>query len=81
MSEIHKLINSVWNKEELSQQWKDTVIVPIDEKGDKIDCSNYRELSLLQTTHTVFSNSLLSWLTAYVDEITGDNQCGFRHNR
>jgi hypothetical protein len=26
-SKIHKLIHSVWNKEELSQQWKESVIV------------------------------------------------------
>jgi hypothetical protein len=40
-SEIHKLINSVWNKEELPKQWKDPIIVPIYKKGDKTDCSNY----------------------------------------
>jgi hypothetical protein len=28
-SEIHKLINSVWNKEELRVQWKDSIILPI----------------------------------------------------
>jgi len=40
-SEIHKLINSIWNKEELSEQWKESIILPIYKKGDKIDCSNY----------------------------------------
>ena len=25
-SEIHKLINSIWNKDELSEQWKESVI-------------------------------------------------------
>jgi hypothetical protein len=33
-SEIHKLIRSVWNKEELRQQWKESVGVPIYKKGD-----------------------------------------------
>jgi hypothetical protein len=28
LSEIHKLINSVWNKEELPDQWKESIIVP-----------------------------------------------------
>jgi hypothetical protein len=28
-SEIHKLINSVWNKEDLPQQWKESIIVPM----------------------------------------------------
>jgi hypothetical protein len=42
-SEIHKFINSIWNKEELPEQWKESIIVPIYKKGDKIDCSNYRD--------------------------------------
>jgi hypothetical protein len=34
-SETHRLIRSVWNKEELPQQWKEFVTVPIYKKGDK----------------------------------------------
>jgi hypothetical protein len=34
-SEIHRLICSIWNKKELPQQWKVSVIVPIHKKGDK----------------------------------------------
>jgi hypothetical protein len=34
-SEIHKLINCIWNKEELPEQWKQSIIVPIYKKGDK----------------------------------------------
>jgi hypothetical protein len=29
---IHKVINSIWNKEELSNQWKESIIVPIHKK-------------------------------------------------
>jgi hypothetical protein len=32
LSKIHKLINSTWNKEELSDQWKETIIVLIHKK-------------------------------------------------
>jgi hypothetical protein len=39
-SETHKLINSIWSKEELPQQWKEFVIVPIYKKDDKTDCSD-----------------------------------------
>ena len=28
-SEIHKLINSSWNKEELPEEWKESMILPI----------------------------------------------------
>jgi hypothetical protein len=40
LSAIHKLINSVWNKEQLPDQWKGSIIVPIHKKGDKTDCNN-----------------------------------------
>ena len=33
-SEIPKLINSIWNKEELTVVWKESIIVPIYNKGD-----------------------------------------------
>jgi hypothetical protein len=34
-SEIHKLINLIWNKKELPDEWKEVVVVPIQKKGDK----------------------------------------------
>jgi hypothetical protein len=41
LSVIHKLVNSIWNKEELPDQWKESIIVPVHKKGDKTDCNNY----------------------------------------
>jgi hypothetical protein len=80
-SEIHKLFNCIWNKEELPEQWKESIIVPIYKKSNKTDCSNYRGISLLSTPYKILSNILLCRLTPYVDEIIGDHQCGFRRNR
>jgi hypothetical protein len=34
-SEIHKLVNVIWSKEELPDQWKEFIVVPIHKKGDK----------------------------------------------
>jgi hypothetical protein len=50
LSVIHKLMNSVWNKEELHDQWKESVIVPI-HRRDKTDCTNYRGISLLSASY------------------------------
>jgi hypothetical protein len=36
-SEVHKLVNSIWNKEELPDQQKESDIVPIHKKGNKTD--------------------------------------------
>jgi hypothetical protein len=58
---------SIWNKEELSDQWKESY--------------NYRGISLLSTSYKMLSNILLSRLSPYIDEIIGDQQCGFQRNR
>ena len=73
---VHKLIISIWNKEEFPDEWKESTIVPIYKKGDKTDCSNYKGISLWPTMYKILSNILLSRLTPYA-EIIGEHQCGF----
>jgi len=64
----------------LPEEWKELIITPVYKKGDKTDCSNYRGISLLSTTYKILSSILLSKLTPYAEEITGDHQCGFQSN-
>ena len=45
--EIHKLIVFIWKKEELIQEWKESIIVPIHKKGDKMDCDKQRNFTLV----------------------------------
>jgi hypothetical protein len=59
LSAIHKL-NSIWNKEELSDQWKESNIVQFTKKGDKTDCNNYRGILLLSISYKILLNILLS---------------------
>jgi hypothetical protein len=80
-SEIHTLIYPIGNKEELPQQWKESIIVPTYKKGNKTDCNTYRVISLLSTAYKILSNILLARLTPYINEIIEDDQCGFRRNR
>jgi len=61
----------------LTEEWKESVIVPISKKGHKTECSNYTGISLLSTMYRILSNILLSSLTPYADEIIGDHLCGF----
>jgi hypothetical protein len=60
LSAIHKLVNSVWNKGELPDEWKESIIVPVNKKGDKIDCNNYPGISLLLTSYKILWNILLT---------------------
>jgi hypothetical protein len=75
LSEIYKLIYSIWNKEALPELWKKSITVPVYKKGDKTDFNNYTVISLLSTTCKILFNILLSRLTPYGEEINGDHQC------
>jgi hypothetical protein len=71
--EIQKVINYTWNTEELHDQWKESIIVPIHRNYDKCDCSNYRGISLLSTCKILSSLRL----SQCIDELIWDHQCGF----
>ena len=71
---------SNFKKQELLKEWKESIIVANYKKGDKTNCSNNRGMSRIRTTYKILSNILLSRLTPYAEEITGDHQCGFRSN-
>jgi hypothetical protein len=59
LSAIHKLVNSIWIMEELLDQREESIIVPVHKKGDKIDCNNYRGISLLSISYKILSDILL----------------------
>jgi hypothetical protein len=46
--------NKVWNKEELPQEWKESIIVPFHKKGDRMDCNNYRNFTLVYLLYIKF---------------------------
>jgi len=66
-SEAHKVIICIWNKEDLPEEWKESIILPIYKKGDVTDCSNYRGISLLPTMYKILSRILLSKLTPHIE--------------
>jgi hypothetical protein len=70
-SEIHKLIRYILNKEELPDQWKESIIVPDHKNGDKTDCTNYGGISLLLTSYKILSNIFLSSLSPHTDKVLG----------
>ena len=64
---IHKLIKYILDKEELREQWKDLIVLPVCKKHYKTECSNFRDVSLLSSAHKIPSNILLSMLTSYAE--------------
>jgi hypothetical protein len=78
--EAQKFTLFMWNKEQFTQQWKESIIVQ-NRKDDKNDCNNYPGISLSSTAYKILSNIFLTSLTPYVNEFTGDHHCGFRRNK
>ena len=56
------------------------ILQPIYKKGDKLECSNYRAIALLNVTYKVLSGILYNRLTVYAEEILGEYQCEFCAN-
>lgn len=79
--QIHQLIICIWNEEQIPEAWKESIIIPIHKKGDKLKCTNYRGISLIDSAYKVLSNIMLSRLSPLVENILGDYQCGFRKHR
>jgi hypothetical protein len=78
---MHKLLNSVCNKEELPG-WLSLLLYKFTKKGNKTDCNNFHRISLLSISFKILSNILLSsFKSIYIGETMGDHQCGFRRNR
>ena len=65
---VHKHIKYILNKEELREQWKDLIVLPVHKKYYKMECSNFCGVSLLSSAHKIVSNILSSRLTSHAEE-------------
>jgi len=65
--ELHELFISFWKKEELPEEWKELITVPVFKKGNVTGCSNCRGKACLPTTYKILPNILLSRLTPHAE--------------
>jgi sorting nexin-29 len=78
---IHRLIEEVWETEQIPQEWSTALICPIHKKGNKLECSIFLGISLLNAAYKIFTNVLARSMEPYVEEMLGEYQSGFRRGR
>ena len=81
--ELHRLTTLIWREGKLPQQWKDPVITILHKKGDKMECGNYRGISLVSHAGKALLKVVARRLSAYCEAkgLLPKEQCGFRPDR
>jgi hypothetical protein len=62
-NEIYELIQIIWNTEDFPEDSRTATICPMQKKGSRLICSNYRGMSLLNVTYKILlasSSSILN---------------------
>ena len=64
------------------QDWGDAILESLFKKGEKSNCGNFREISLLSIVGKVFARVLLNRLISGVaNDVLPESQCGFSAQR
>ena len=80
--EMSKLFNAIMEEKAVPAEWKKAIIVPIlKEKGSKLDCGNYRGISLMSVPSKLFMQVLLNEIKPNTEKRLREKQAGFRGGR
>lgn len=79
--ELTRIIEGIWETEQLPEDWKCALIHPLHKKGDRTDVNNYRGISLVQVTYKILSACLLQRTQEQLEQKIGEYQAGFRPGR
>jgi hypothetical protein len=48
---IYQFIKQIWEEGKMPEEWSISVLCPIHKKGNKLDCENYRGITLLDVVY------------------------------
>ena len=78
---VHTICQQIWKTQLWPQNWKRSDFIPIPNKGNAKECSNYCTIALISHTTKVMLKILQARLIQYVNHELPDVQAGFRKGR
>ena len=78
---LHSICQQIWKTQQWPQDWKRSVLIPIPNKGNAKECSNYHTIVLISHTSKVMLKILQARLQQYLNQELPDVQAGFRKDR
>jgi len=74
---LHSVCQSIWKTQQWPQDWKRSLFIPIPEKGNAKECSNYHTVVLISHTSKLMLKILPARLQQYINHELPDVQAGF----
>ena len=71
---LHSICQQIWKTQQWSQDWKRSVFIPIPNKGNDKECSNYRTIALISHASKVMLKILQARLQQYMNHELPDVQ-------
>ena len=78
---LHSICQQIWKTQPWPQNWKRSVFIPIPNKGNGKEHSNYCTIALISHASKVMLKILQARLQQYVNHELPDIQAGFRKGR
>ena len=78
---LHSICQHIWKTQQLPQDWKRSVFIPIPKKGNAKQCPNYRTIALISHASNVMLKILQARLQQYMNRELPDVRAGFRKGR
>ena len=78
---LYSICQQIWKTQQWPQDWKRSIFIPIPEKGNAKECSNYRIIALISQASKAMFIILQARLQQYMNHDIPDVQAGFRKGR
>ena len=78
---LHSICQQIWKAQQLSQDWKRSVFIPIPKKGNAKECSNYCTVALISHASNIKLKILQARFQQHINQDIPDVRAGFRKGR